>query len=313
MSTRYAPMTSDKHAPEWAREPSTLAPCLDTLRRQINTHWPKRDHGSDGTIGDARHLAEGEGSDHCPWLDNTVRAIDVDVDGIDAAWLAESLRRSGAAGDHRLTGGGYVIFDGKITTPDFGAWVDYHGEDDHTTHIHVSASRNPAGFRDASAWAILDGTPAPARQPRHPGPVRPVRPAADGELPAVVGPHQGNTAAQAPAPVLDVDGPEPGDEYAPPGHDALGAGPSFRAQYGNRGPRVKALQTALDLDLSLYAGVDEDGVYGNETAAVVQDFARRVAADPHCPEQYREQLEKAHGDNVGPAIAAVLPLYGIHV
>lgn len=173
LTVTYRPMTTDEHAPAWAREDSRLADCLVTLRNQINDHWPKRDHGSDGTIGDAAHLAEGTGSDHCPWLDNTVRAIDVDVDGINAAWLAESLRKTGAAGDHRLTGGGYVIYNHKITTSDFSAWADYHGGDPHTSHVHVSVTRNPKGFEDASPWAFLDHTPAPIPQPRHPGPVRP--------------------------------------------------------------------------------------------------------------------------------------------
>ena len=172
MTIRYAAMTSDLHAPAWAREESVLAPALETLRTQINAHWPTRDHSSDGTIGDAAHLAEGDRSDHNPWLDDMVRALDVDVDGIDAQWLAESLRRTGAAGDHRLTGGGYVIFNHKITTPDFSAWVAYTGGDPHTTHVHVSVTRM-GGFRDAGPWAFLDGAPAPTPQPPHPGPVRP--------------------------------------------------------------------------------------------------------------------------------------------
>jgi hypothetical protein len=306
-------MTHDAHAPAWARADSTLAPALEKLRAQINAHWPKRDHGSDGTIGDAAHLAEGDDSDHCPWLDHTVRAIDVDVDGIDAAWLAESLRRSGHAGDHRLTGGGYVIYAGKITTPDFSAWVHYAGADPHTSHVHVSATRNPSGFRDTSPWAFLDGTPAPTRQPRHPGPVKPVRPIADGEQVPAVGPHAGNTAAQAPAPVVDVDGPEPGREYAPAGHDAIGTGDGFRAQFGNEGPKVKKLQAELNRQYPAYSQIDEDGVYGENTAGVVEDFARRVAADPHCPDEYRDALQKAHGDNVGPALAAVFPMYGVDV
>jgi hypothetical protein len=69
----------------------------------------------------------GPGSgDHNPWVVvdgiGVVRARDIDVDGIDARWLAEWLLASAAAaGDPRLTGGGYVIFDAQITTPDFSA------------------------------------------------------------------------------------------------------------------------------------------------------------------------------------------------
>jgi peptidoglycan hydrolase-like protein with peptidoglycan-binding domain len=140
-----------------------------------------------------------------------------------------------------------------------------------------------------------------------------VPPTPAGQQVPVVGPHAGNGAHQAPAPVLDVDGPEPGSSYPPAGADAAGTGATFRAQYGNEGPRIKALQMELNRDLPLYAQIVEDGVYGAETAGVLQDFARRVAADPNCPPECRDGLANAHGDNVGPNLARVLPLYGVQV
>jgi len=294
---RYAPMTSDPHAPAWARQDSTLAPALETLRAQVNRHWPHRDHTSDGTIGDAAHLAEGAGSDHCPWLDDTVRAADFDKDGMDADWFAESLRRTGHAGDHRLAGGGYVIYDGRITTPDFSAWVAYHGADPHTSHVHVSLTRNPDGFRDAARWAFLDGTPAPAPQPAHPGPVR-------GE-----GPHAGNEARHAPAPLAPPHEAQPGP---PPGHDAAGHTAEFRAAWADEGPNIAHLKAELHRVFPDYAELTGDS-YDADLAAVVLDFAGRAAADPSLPEHTRQQLATADGYNIGDDLAAALEHYGLRL
>lgn len=301
-----------------------LAGSLVSLKAAVDAHWPKRDKRSDGGIGDAAHQAQGSASDHNPWLNNCVRAYDFDVDGIDAAWLAEQLRVAGAHGDPRLAGktgstddNGYVIFNHHITSPDFTRWVPYGGADPHTSHVHVSVTRDPGGYEWSGAWDFLAAaplhpaavTPAPTSVPPAPAPVPP---APAGEQVPVIGPHAGNTAAQAPAPVADLDGPEPSG-YPPAGADATGYGEGFRAQFGNTGENVRRLQRELNRDVPLYSALDEDGIYGAETAGVVQDFARRVAADPHCPHEHRAALAGAHGDNVGPHLSAVFPLYGINV
>lgn len=149
-----------------------LAGALVALRNGINAKWPKRDKASDGTIGDAAHALRS--SDHNPWVTvagvGVVRALDVDVDGINAAWLAEQLRKLGAAGDRRLIGGGYVIFNGRITRSDFSGWAVYTGSNPHTKHVHISFSRNVAGFDDGRAWAFLSAPPAPAPKPPAPKP-----------------------------------------------------------------------------------------------------------------------------------------------
>ncbi|MGH3994992.1 MAG: hypothetical protein ACRDSN_21320 [Pseudonocardiaceae bacterium] len=128
----------------------------DALVAEVNTRWPRRDRGSDGTIGDAAHASRS--SDHNPWVvvggTGVVRARDIDVGGIDAGWLAEHLRRLGAAGDRRLTGGGYVILNRRITTPDFSGWRAYTGTNPHTSHMHVSFSRHAAGFDSRAGWGI---------------------------------------------------------------------------------------------------------------------------------------------------------------
>jgi len=127
---------------------------------EINVRWPKRDKASDGTIGDAAHASRD--SDHNPWViiagQGVVRARDVDKDGIDAAWIVEELRKKGAAGDPRLTGGGYIIFNRRITSPDFRTWRAYNGSNPHDKHFHVSFSLNRAGFDSKAAWNL--GGPA---------------------------------------------------------------------------------------------------------------------------------------------------------
>lgn len=136
-----------------------------TLLAYVNARWPLRDKASDGTIGDAAHATRD--SDHNPWVINNgmgvVRARDIDVDGIDAGWLAEQLRLRGAAGDPRLTGGGYVILNRRITRADFSGWSVYTGVNPHTAHMHVSFSLNAAGYDSTAPWAFgeddeLNGT-----------------------------------------------------------------------------------------------------------------------------------------------------------
>ena len=130
---------------------------------EINAKWPGRDRASDGTIGDASHATRS--SDHNPWVivagQGVVRARDIDKDGIDANWLAEHLRQLGAKGDPRLAGGGYVIFNRRITNPDFRSWRVYIGSNPHTAHLHVSFSRNASGFDSPAGWGIAAAaTPA---------------------------------------------------------------------------------------------------------------------------------------------------------
>lgn len=127
------------------------------LVNEINAKYPNRDKASDGTIGDAAHATRD--SDHNPWIvvdgQGVVRARDVDKDGIDAAWIVEELRKKGAAGDPRLVGGGYIIFNRRITSPDFRTWNVYNGTNPHDKHFHVSFSQNRAGFDNGGAWNLF--------------------------------------------------------------------------------------------------------------------------------------------------------------
>lgn len=134
------------------------------LADEINRRWPARDRASDGTVGDAAHATRA--SDHNPHVVvagvGVVRARDIDKDGIDAPWLAEYLRQLGAAGDRRLAGGGYLIFNRRITRADFTGWRAYTGSNPHTSHLHVSFSRNPLGFDSPEPWGIWPPPPPPA-------------------------------------------------------------------------------------------------------------------------------------------------------
>lgn len=291
-----------------------LAGSLVSLKAAVDAHWPKRDKASDGGIGDEDHQQRGSASDHNPWLNDTVRAYDFDKDGIDAHWLAEQLRLAGAAGDRRLAGGpslddnGYVIFARHITAPDFSRWVPYEGPNPHDAMVHVSVTRDPAGYEDASPWPFL------AQLPAMPGvtPVTGTAPApAAAPVPAGYGAHDGNQARLAPYPDQDPVRVEPG--YPPPGHDAAGAGRSFRAQHGNVGHLVEALQRGLNTYAPVYSQLVEDGIYGDETAAVVEEYAHRIAEDPATPDADRQGLREADGNNVGPRLAAALDRSGIYL
>jgi hypothetical protein len=136
------------------------------LVEEINRRWPSRDKSSDGTIGDAAHAVRT--SDHNPWVVHggigIVRARDVDKDGIDAAWCVEHLRQLGARRDPRLYPNGYVIFNRRITKPDFSGWAVYTGSNPHDHHFHVSFTTSPAGFDSSAPWGIATAPAAPAEK-----------------------------------------------------------------------------------------------------------------------------------------------------
>jgi hypothetical protein len=124
----------------------------------VNTRWPNRSKISDGTIGDAAHASRN--SDHNPWVKDShgvgvVRAFDCTAIGIDPTAYAEHIRALGKAGDPRLVGGGYVIWYLHIASEKGNwAWRKYTGPNGHTHHIHVSVSRNPAGYDSTASWGI---------------------------------------------------------------------------------------------------------------------------------------------------------------
>jgi hypothetical protein len=150
-----------------------------TLVEEINRVWPHRHTASDGTIGDAAHATRM--SDHNPWVVvdgiGVVRArdIDEDLDGnqtpgfMDARLLFDQLLRLAKAGDPRLNGGGYLIYEGHIYSEKLN-WAarNYTGPNAHKQHIHVSFSRNQAGFDSTAPWGIAKPV-APPQPPKEEG------------------------------------------------------------------------------------------------------------------------------------------------
>ena len=148
-----------------------VVPCLLKLRDEFNAIAPKRDKGSDGTIGDSAHTSS---SDHTPDEDsdilrdhdadskNEVHALDIDSSGpwprgFDFVSEVRGIKaREFARGSKcRLQ---YVICNGMIANRDIqgGAWREYHGADPHTGHAHVSARYTTAQENDTSDWGIDD-------------------------------------------------------------------------------------------------------------------------------------------------------------
>jgi hypothetical protein len=132
-----------------------------TLVAAVNARWPARSKASDGTVGDTAHASRA--SDHNPHVVvdgvGVVRARDITAAGVDLPWLFEELRKLGAAGDPRLAGGGYLILNRRITTPDFRGWKVYTGSNPHIKHGHVSFSAHRAGFDSQEPWPFLGAAP----------------------------------------------------------------------------------------------------------------------------------------------------------
>ena len=137
------------------------AKSLDTLLAETDALFPKRDHASDGSIGDPAHA--NRKSDHNPAPlpksaqppKRVVRARDYDRDGMDAGFFVEHLRKLGAAGDSRLNPGGYIIFAGRIVGGMTGwKWRRYTGQNRHDHHVHVSVSTRIAGYDKTSSWGL---------------------------------------------------------------------------------------------------------------------------------------------------------------
>lgn len=138
-----------------------------TLANEINARWPKRDHESDGTIGDAAHASRK--SDHNPWVIDAAgigvvraRDLDEDLDGnkgngyMDAKVVFDHLLALARAGDDRLNGGGYLIYEKKIYS-ERNNWQgrDYTGSNDHDHHLHISFSLNAAGYDSTAPWGLF--------------------------------------------------------------------------------------------------------------------------------------------------------------
>ena len=131
-----------------------LAKRLETLRAQINAHWPKRSKISDGTIGDAAHATRS--SDHNPYIKDAsgqgvVRAFDITRDPANGPDLTKLIPLFLA--DKRTR---YVIYDKKIYNPSIngGAPRPYTGTNAHQKHLHISVGEAAVHYDSPLQWQI---------------------------------------------------------------------------------------------------------------------------------------------------------------
>lgn len=217
-----------------------MAASLLTLRAEADAANPGRDRRSDGTYGDERHAALGRASDHNAWLRykglGICRALDLDSTGLDLAAAFERARVAAYRDPtHPLRGGGYLIFNGRITRPDFSGWAHYTGSNPHVVEGHTSVSTDPARFDDRRPWGIFV-TPAktPARAPAK--------------------------APARPEPV-NVRWLEAGPGHYPPADPRHAATAQLQRRLAQREPAARRLA--------------DDGMFGPATEAAVRTFQRR--------------------------------------
>jgi hypothetical protein len=149
-----------------------LARALETLLDQLYVAYPGGQWANSpqtGTLGNLAHQAEATSSDHNPWLDHTVRALDVaadvrGVDGIqdvadapDCEALFRMVNDMYGRRDPRVFPDGYAIYRRRITDWGKPGGARAHDGDPHLYHLHVSVSTNPAGFDSTAAWPLPGG------------------------------------------------------------------------------------------------------------------------------------------------------------
>lgn len=130
--------------------PYRIARSLETLRNQVDRHYPTRGKKNDGWIGDTSHSHRK--SDHNPNENGVVQALDITNDpssGLISRKLGEALI---AANDPRLK---YVISNRQIAeAKNKFAWHDYHGPSSHTEHVHISVADDEELYDDPRPWKI---------------------------------------------------------------------------------------------------------------------------------------------------------------
>ncbi|AGY59295.1 hypothetical protein [Gloeobacter kilaueensis] len=142
-----------------AVRPWRVAKCLEVLRGQINSKFPRRDKDSDGCIGDASHQTRN--SDHNPWVVDggigVVTACDVTHDpahGCNAGTIVQALWQSR---DPRIK---YIIWNRRIanSSPIGGVeawtWRSYTGSNPHTEHFHLSVKSEKDRYDSTTLWSI---------------------------------------------------------------------------------------------------------------------------------------------------------------
>lgn len=111
-----------------------LNPALTRYREAVNAAYPRRDKGTDGTIGDEHHKPP---SDHLEDADGSVDAwdMDVEVNGKGQPYAADVEHLKKVFERHEASR--YWIHNGQIATRSNG-WrrEAYSGPNPHTAHVH---------------------------------------------------------------------------------------------------------------------------------------------------------------------------------
>jgi hypothetical protein len=114
-----------------------LAAAAQTLRKQVDSRYPKRDRSSDGTIGDQAHKRRI--SDHNPDKSGYVMALDLDEDGWPAHTFADQLLEyMRTSGDKRIKN---IVYEGRVASGTYSnqMWVWRSATSlGHAHHIHIS-------------------------------------------------------------------------------------------------------------------------------------------------------------------------------
>jgi hypothetical protein len=132
---------------------------LLALRSTLHSLAPDRNTRDDGFIGDPAHQTRK--SDHNPWvLDGrvgVVTAYDIThspTSGCDNNVLADKLVSSR---DQRIK---YIIWNKRIINSEAlksspaWQWRDYHGQNPHTAHLHLSVLPAKSLYDNETAWSI---------------------------------------------------------------------------------------------------------------------------------------------------------------
>lgn len=131
---------------------------LSNFRTAVNAKYPRRDKGTDGTIGDAAHA--GTSSDHNPDPDGSVDAWDMDVDlnGIGQPYAADVERLKAVFQAHESSQ--YWIHNDQICSRNDG-WKRRSyayagpGRNKHDKHVHWNTRSSHEN--SAAPWVLPGG------------------------------------------------------------------------------------------------------------------------------------------------------------